>query len=87
MAAIQDPITAQVASTLGMTPDEAESNHTKAARRAAAILKANGYTRTYCEAAWNLGMRWCAPGSTVAQDYCSTTMLGVALINGHIQKV
>lgn len=81
---MQDPITQQVASVIGLEVEEAEHNSRLASRRAAAVLKRNGYSRRYCHQAWNRGSRWYAPGSDVPQDYCSTSMLGIALIEGHI---
>jgi len=83
--ATQDPMTQNVANAIGMTAEECELQPKKAARLAAAKLRANGYERRYCHTAWERGMRWYYNGSDVPQpDYCATSLLGVALIEGRI---
>lgn len=85
MTTIQDPITLSVAKAIGMTVEECEENPKRAARKAAAVLKANGYERRYCTSAWDRGMRWYRKGSDIPErDMCSTTMLGVAMIEGNV---
>jgi hypothetical protein len=84
---LQDPITANVAAAIGMTAEECESNPKRAARKAAACLRANGYSKRYCHIAWQRGMRWYYQESDVPEpDYCSTSLLGVALIEGRIES-
>jgi len=86
MRAMQDPITQSVADKLGMTPEEAEAKPRTAARRAAAVLRANGYTRKQYHVAWERGMRWFAPGASVpTSDRCSTTILAMAMLDGKIR--
>ena len=87
MSAIQDPITKNVSDFLGMTPEQADAQPVKAARRAASVLRQNGYVRKYCHSAWSRGHRWYYKDSNVPEsDFCSTTLLGVALIEGRIQR-
>ena len=87
MTTMQDPITKQVSDYLGMTPTEADRSPATAARRAAKVLRANGYVRKYCHHAWNRGYRWFYAGSDVPErDLCATSLLGVALIDGRISK-
>jgi hypothetical protein len=82
---MQDPITQSVANAIGMTPQECESQPKKAARKAAAILRANGYAKKYCHSAWQRGMRWYYNGSDVPErNLCATSLLGIAMIDGRI---
>ena len=84
---MQDPITQNVANAIGMTANECEAHPKKASRLAAAKLRANGYERKYCHQAWERGMRWYYKGSTVPEpDYCATSLLGIALIEGKIAQ-
>jgi len=84
---MQDPITQNVANVIGMTAEECELQPKKAARLAAAKLRANGYQRKYCNDAWERGLRWYLNGSDIPQpDYCATSLLGVALIEGNILR-
>jgi hypothetical protein len=79
----QDPITERVASAIGMTVEEAEGNTMVAARNAASVLRAAGFTRKYNHGAWDRGMRWFKPGSDVPlPDLCATSVLGVAIVDG-----
>lgn len=83
---LQDPITEQVAELIGMSVAEATAKPRTAARRAAAVLRKNGFEHRYCHRAWEREMRWYAPGSDVPlSDLCATTTLGIALIEGKIQ--
>lgn len=83
---MQDPVTKNVADAIGMTQEECDGHPKKAARLAAAKLRANGYERKYCHLAWERGMRWYYKGSNVAEpNYCSTSLLGVAIIEGKIK--
>jgi hypothetical protein len=82
---VQDPITQKVADAIGMTPEECDLHPKKAARLAAAKLRSNGYVRKYHHLAWERGMRWYYKDSSVPEpDYCSTSLLGVALAEGKI---
>lgn len=82
---IQDPITESVAEVIGMSVEQAENSPSVAARKAAAVLRKNGFVRRYNNAAWERGQRWFAPGSSVPMpDKCSTTILGMAMIDGLI---
>jgi hypothetical protein len=82
---MQDPVTQNVANAIGMSPEDCEAHPKKAARLAAAKLRANGYVRKYCHSAWSRGMRWYYKDSQVPEpDYCSTSLLGVALVDGRI---
>lgn len=82
---VQDPITNAVAEIIGMSIEQAESSPSVAARKAAAVLRKNGFERRYNAAAWERGQRWFAPNATVPMpDKCSTTILGIALIDGLI---
>lgn len=85
--AIQDPITKQVSDYLGLSAEEADGNPRMAAKRAGAALRKNGYVRKYCHDTWNRGYRWYHQDSDVPErDLCATSILGVALANGRIQK-
>ena len=85
MTTMQDPITKQVSDFLGMTEDQADSNPRAASRRAAAVLRANGFIRKYSHSAWNRGYRWYYQGSDVPErDLCATSLLGIALVEGKI---
>lgn len=87
MATMQDPITKNVSDFLGMTPEQADAQPVKAARKAAAVLRANGYTRKYCHSAWSRGQRWYYKDSNVPEsDLCSTTLLGIALVECRIGR-
>lgn len=84
---MQDPITASVAAALGMSDVEAEQYPQRASRRAAAVLRANGYSRRYCYTAWERGYRWYRAGKDVPErDLCATTLLGIAMVEGHIEQ-
>ena len=81
----QDPITQSVANAIGMSVEDCELYPRKAARLAAAKLRRNGYDRKYCHLSWERGMRWYYKGSAVPEpDYCSTSLLGIALIEGRV---
>lgn len=86
MHAMQDPVTSTVAKALGMTAEQCDSSPALAARRAGALLRANGYERRYYTMAWERGMRWFYAGSSVPEPaLCATTTLGVAIAQGRIK--
>jgi hypothetical protein len=83
----QDPITMSVADAIGMTVEQAELQPKTAARRAAAVLRNNGFERRACHLAWERGSRWYKSGSTIPlPDLCATSILGVALLSGDISE-
>lgn len=86
MKAMQDPITKRVSDYLGMTPEQADAQPAKAARKAAKVLREHGYVRKYCHSAWDRGNRWYYKNSNVPEsDLCSTSLLGVALVEGRVR--
>lgn len=87
MTKIQDPVTSSVASALGMTAEECDANPRRAARRAARVLRENGFRTDYCHRAWERGVRWYYKGSDIPErDLCATSLLGIAMIDGRIGR-
>ena len=63
-----------------MTPDQTINDPRRASILAGRYLRMIGYERKYNHAAWDRGMRWFAPGSSVPmQDATNIVILNYAL--------
>lgn len=83
---MQDPVSSRVAAAISMSTEDANTRLTVASRRAAQVLRANGFVRAYCHHTWDRGMRWWKPADTQAPlpNRCATTILGSQLTAGNI---